>query len=445
MQSLTRRIIAMLFAATAAACVQAPEAKVAAAEAPAAVAPAPPVEAPAPAPPKPSVAERLTAAAKANSYALTYDGRTFSGPGWDKLVAEGKAAQFFMLGEEHGIAENPKLAGQLFETLAKDGYAKFVIEVSPPMADALDEAARGGIDGLRGQLLAPGGGAAFFTMQEEAEMLARVRASVTGEAPVLWGVDYEVGGDRLLMARLEPMAKPKAAAEALAKLRAASEAGWARHAAEKNPQFIFTFAGDPALVRAVREAWPKRPAAASRILTTLEETLEINALWVAGKGYDSNVRRSDDMRANLLRHWQEERAGGRKPKVFFKMGSSHLVHGRNDSETFDIGTLAPEIAYIEGGKAFQVMILQGKGSPTAVFDAADWIYRPSDPKDNYDQGLSAIFDAADPKTFTLFDLRPLRAILGYWRDGTDPALMRVVHGYDMLLVMSGSTPSSNLK
>jgi hypothetical protein len=64
--------------------------------------------------PQPSVAERLSTEAKANRLKLAYDSRTFSGEAWDRLLAEGKAAQVFLLGEEHGIAENPMMAAQLF-------------------------------------------------------------------------------------------------------------------------------------------------------------------------------------------------------------------------------------------------------------------------------------------------------------------------------------------
>lgn len=392
----------------------------------------------------PTWVERLTETARANRLSLAFDGETFSGPAWDRLVAEGKAAHFFLLGEEHGIAENPKLAGQLFETLAKDGYSKFVIEVSPPMADALDASARKGMAGLAAQLLSPGGGAAFFTMQEEAEMLARVRAAIPGSASVLWGVDYEVGGDRLLISQLKPMEKPKAAQDALDVLAKASEDAWAKYAAEKNPGFIFTFSGDPALVRAVMDAWPQRSAEASGILTALEETLEINKLWGSGQGYASNERRSTFMRNNLLAHWKAERAAGRMPRVFAKMGSSHLMRGRNSTETYDIGALAPEIATIEGVKFVQVAIMPGATSQVAVFNPLTWTYGPAPAKDGYTKGLEPLYAAAFEDGFTLIDLRPLRPILHGGRTGVEPELMRTVHGYDLLLLMTGSTPSSNL-
>ncbi len=388
---------------------------------------------------------RLTDAAKASRMKLDFDGKAFSGPAWDTLVAEGKAAQFFLLGEEHGIAENPKLAAQLFETLAKDGYSKLVIEVSPPMAAALDESARKGMAGLTTQLLSPGASAAFFTMQQEAEMLMRVRAAVPADQQAFWGVDYEVGGDRLLIGKLKAMPKPKAAEEALATLEAASEAAWAKYATEKNPGLIFTFSGDPALVRAVRDVWPDCNAEASRILTTLEETLEINRLWVTGEGFDSNVRRSTFIRTNFLAHWQAERAAGRMPKVFAKMGSSHLMRGRNSTETYDLGSLVPELATMAGVKTLQVAIMPGATSQVAVFDPVAWSYTPASAKDGYTKGLEPLYAAAFEDGFTLINLRLLRPILGGGRTDVEPELMRTVYGYDFLLLMTGSTPSSNLK
>jgi len=78
--------------------------------------------------------EKITAAAIKHRLQLDFDGSTFSGPAWDRLVAEGVAAQFFLIGEEHGIAENPVLIAQLFSKLSTHGYSKLAIEISPTMA-----------------------------------------------------------------------------------------------------------------------------------------------------------------------------------------------------------------------------------------------------------------------------------------------------------------------
>ena len=404
-------------------------------------APAPPAP-----PPAPEVARRrrIGEAAAANRQRLDYDGSRFSGAAWETLVAHGREAMFFLLGEEHGIAENPKLAAQLFAALAPSGYSKVAIEISPPMAAELDRAlSAGGPAALNRMLTAPASRVAFYGMREEAEWLAAARrASPRGR--LLWGTDYEVGADRHLIARLRGKRMPAAAAAALGRLEAASTQSWARFDATRGPEHIYSFAGDPELVRAVRAAWPRADAEAAWMLETLEETFAINRLWVAGRAWESNARRSAFMRANLLRHWRAEKAVGRSPRVFFKFGASHVVRGRNHSEVFDMGSLAPEIAALEGGTAYHLLVLAGVGRQVAALDPTQFRYRPVPVQGSYFTGLEPILEQAFGDAMTLFDMRPLRPLLGPSRAPAGPDLMRAVHGFDAILVMTGSTPSSNL-
>lgn len=389
--------------------------------------------------PAPPLADRIAAAAKAEARTVAFDGSAFSGPGWEFLVREGAQADFFLLGEEHGIAENPKFAGALFRELTKSGYSKFAIEVSPPMAAELDRAALDGEEGLRALFAKPGGAPAFFTMKEEAEMLVGVRASAPKKAPVLWGLDYEVGGDRVLIARLMEKKKPAAAETALDALKAASDASWAEYEKTRNPQFIFSFSGDPALVAAVRDAWPRADAEARQILHTLEETFAVNRLWIEGKALLSNERRARLLRRNFLDYWSGEH---KAPKVFAKFGASHMVRGRSYSEVFDLGALLPEIAELSSKKSFSLLVLPGAGASTAVLNPATFRYESGPPRNDYANGLEAIAAAADQSAFTVIDLRPLRPIVG-WKKDASSELRRAVHGFDAVLILSGSTPSSN--
>lgn len=400
---------------------------------------------PAPAQTAPSLDDRLAARASENRHRLDFvDGR-FSGPGWDFLIDEGRKARFFLLGEEHGIAENPRLAAALFAGLAPAGYDTLAIETSPLMAAELDRAAVGGVDGLRQLFADPRSQAAFFSMREEAEMLAAIRAAGPQGRPVLWGLDYDVAADRLAIARLNARPKPAAAAAALASLEAASAASWAQYEATRGPQHIFNFSGDPALVRAVREAWPDADAEAVWMLTVLEETLEINRLFLTGRGHASNQRRADLNKANLFRYWRQARSEGRTPRAMFKFGASHMVRGLNMTEAFDLGTTIPELAALEGGSTFSLMVLPGRGRSVAAFDPTAWTYRQGPPRDDYAAGLEPVAGQAFGDAFTVIDLRPLRALLPGGRTaGVNRELVRMVHGFDGLLVMSGSSPSQNL-
>jgi hypothetical protein len=56
-----------------------------------------------------------------------------------------------------------------------------------------------------------------------------------------------------------------------------------------------------------------------------------------------------------------------------------------------------------------------------------------------------IGQAAYPDSFTLIDLRPIRPMeFGARHKALHADLVRVIHGFDSLLVLSGSNPSQNL-
>ncbi|WP_156254441.1 hypothetical protein [Sandarakinorhabdus oryzae] len=392
--------------------------------------------------PPPTLDQLLTTAATGQRSVMTLTNGCFSGPAYDRLIAEGQTAQFFLLGEEHGIAEGPKLAASLFRALKPAGYQHLVIEISPTMATLLDARLhQGGLAGLSALYAEPGGEPAFFGMREEAEMLAAVRSAVPGAKPVLWGVDYEVLGDRQLIKALAAMPKPEPARIALSTLAAASDAAWARHKRTGEISGIFSFGGDPQLVRAVRDAWPGRSAQASAILKTLEETLEINALFLARQGWLSNARRADLIRSNFIQHWQAATGKGPAPRVMAKMGASHLLRGRSTTEVFDLGALLPEVAALNGGHSFSLLVVPGEGALTAVNDPTTLTYKPALAKDGYAKDLGPLMAAAAGSGFTLIDLRPLRATRGLGRPTTNASLLRTIMGYDMLLIMTGSTPS----
>lgn len=390
--------------------------------------------------------DKLTEAAKEHRYRLDFDGERFSGPALEQLLTAARDSQFLLIGEEHGIAENPMLVAQMFTTLVDDGYEKLTIEISPPMAAILDAAAKeGGIEGIRSLFATPGGEPAFFGMQEEAELIAAVRSALPDADEVLWGVDYEVSSDRPLLRKLQNMQRPPATDEPLNTLIATSDASWAKYVETGSPQYIFSFAAEPAIVGAVRDAWPEPDESATQILDTLQTTLAINQAWMQGRGWDSNAQRAAYLRANFIDHWNRAKANGSTPKVLVKLGSNHIVRGRNYTGTFDIGTLVPEIAAIEDTKSVSVLVLPGKGSLTAVLNPSTWTFEAKPAKDNYADGIDVLTDAVHEDAFTLIDMTALRPIVGSSTEKYGVGVARVVHGFDFLLVMSGSTAASEFE
>jgi hypothetical protein len=307
------------------------------------------------------------------------------------------------------------------------------------MTQELEQAARGGETGLLSLFRAQPPGAAFYTMREEAELLAALPAGMR-----LWGLDYEIIGDPILIDRLTARA-PRSAKPALDTLRRTSSEARAKLLATRAPEHFFAFSADPALVRAVRAGWPKPDVQSAWILDTLEETLEINRLWVAKQGWASNARRAAFMRANLRRYWLAEKAKGRSPKAIFKFGAFHAGRGRSGTEVYDIGEFAPAIAELEGSRSFHLLVGAGVGRPHAVFNPTKLDYEPA-PADMFKSyAADPLAAVAFPDAPTLIDLRPLRPLLSARQTKTaDPDLVRAIHGFDAMLVLSGSTASTGL-
>ena len=395
-----------------------------------------------PAPPSPAV-ERLTAAVRQGRLPLTRSGRDFSGAGWDLLVGEARAAQFTLLGEEHGVAEIPVLSAALFRAVQPVGYDRLAIEISPPLATAIDaEVRRGGVAGLKRFYADPSNQTAFYTLEPEAAFLAEVRAAVRGPAPALWGLDYEVGADRRLIADLR-RAAPAAARPAVGRLEAASRASWAEYETTRNPGKIFSFGGDPELVAAVRAAWPKPDAPSRLLLDTLEETLRINRDQVAGRYWQANHRRAEFNRANFVRYWSAERAAGRSPKVLFKFGSNHMTRGRNFTNVYDVGSLAAEAAVLNGGRSFHMLVVPGAESTRAQFDPSAFRYKSLPASDTPAEfGLGGLARSAGEGSVVI-DLRPLRPLVS-GVERAAPALARTIHAFDVAVILDRATASASL-
>ena len=64
----------------------------------------------------------LTRLLIAHQHAVQLVGGRLEGPGAQLLIDEGKEARFFLVGEEHGVAELPQVVQALLNELRPAGY-----------------------------------------------------------------------------------------------------------------------------------------------------------------------------------------------------------------------------------------------------------------------------------------------------------------------------------
>lgn len=382
--------------------------------------------------------------ANAHTMAADADGR-LSGAGAELLVAAGRDAQFFLIGEEHGVAEIPLVAADLFRTLAPHGYRHLAIETGDLLASALNRA-----------VLADGSGAAytafqreyfpgapFYRWREDAALLRTAVAAAGGREDVLWGLDYDIVADRYTLRRLRDIAPNPAARAAAEAVILRADSALAQALATQNPGLLMMFGGADDVYAPLRAAYaPEAGSEADRIISLMQGTREINAFWGRNQGYLSNHHRALLNKRQFMHYLHAAtQRDGRMPRVMMKFGSSHMVRGRSFTNVFDLGTLASEIAEVHGSRSFGVLMLGGAGTTHAVVDprAFTTVEAPVE----VDDWIKPFYDAADPGRWTVFDLRAIRARIP--RLGSLPDETRkVLYGFDAVVILSGSGPQHDL-
>jgi hypothetical protein len=347
-----------------------------------------------------------------------------SGPGWDFLVREARGARFTLIGEEHGVAETAQLASALFNAARSAGYSRFAVEMSPILAQDVEAAARRrGYQGAVDFLSAPGV-FTFHNLREESQFLADVVKAGPANERVLWGFDREVFSSRYLIAKMEPNV-PAGAREAFRRLEGAT---------------------DPALVAAVRAAWPNPDRESDMILRTLEESMAINVAASSGN-WAYTQRRTQWNRDNMVALLRAEQARKVPAKVMMKFGYNHMIRGANYVGAFDIGAMADEVAALTGDRAFHVLVLPSPGSTQAVLGAQGFQSTATDTFDEFragDNRLTRVLSNPNATGHEVIDLRALRELAQRGLEGWNADLIKTIYGYDAVVVWKGAHASSKL-
>ena len=371
-----------------------------------------------------------------------------AGPGWDWLVQEARDARFTLIGEEHGVAETAQFSAALFNTLRDSGYSQLAIELSPAIAGDLETAARG--NGLHGivDLLNNPGVFTFYNLREEAQFIADVVNASPQNERVLRGLEREIFSDRYLISRLEATV-PESAREPFMRLKDASLKAWARFEQTQNPDDMFILAEDPALVAAVRAAWPNPDRESEEILRTLEGSLAIEAAERTGGAWPYFQRRAQWNRDNLAAMLREDQERKEPSKIMMRFGYTHMIRGANYLNTFDLGAMADEVAALTGDRAFHILVIPGPGSHQAVPGPSfSFVSASSDELDELNAGdkrLARVLSNVNAVGHEVIDLRALRPLAMRGLESWNADLVRTIHGYDAAVIWKEAHASSSLK
>jgi len=346
-------------------------------------------------------------AAPPQFYPLELKEEKLAGTGADLIRAELPKVQFILWGEDHGFADSAILLRALAREARPLGFKYHVVEVGPLSIRMIAETlARNGLPGLHRLVHDVPLGIPFLSLNDDAELASDFLGQDEKGAPYLWGIDQEfIGSTPFHLQRLKEIARSDTARAAAQRLLEEEKDAAAKAAQDK---FLLVRFHDKDF-DALAEQF-KGEAEAEDIIAQLKESAAIYQLWMSGRNYENNARRSRLLAKNFLGAYAN--AADTQAKVVFKMGIEHVALGTTPVNTIDLGTLATSIARTNGRTALRIAFLPAGGHNLALAP------KPGNPTmtENYQSKESKEFFAAIgldatrlPKaTWAVIPLEPIR-------------------------------------
>ena len=384
----------------------------------------------------------LVAAFQKHSHAMTFENGNLAGEGFTFLQEEAGKSPFFLIGEDHGIAEIPLFTAALFKALKHVGYQYFATETGPFTAAFLQERASRAnwLQDYSAFLQKYPWSIPFYSWQEETTIIDVVMEGQSGGDPLLWGLDQEFAASfRMHFADLKKQAETEESRKIAEKYYQLAMQSFTASFQERAPHKAFMAIVKPEDFTKLKKAFSGQPKNLE-LIREMEESIRIYQYWFVGEGYQSNYERAEMMKRHFLAYYQKAQEKTPQPRVLFKFGANHIYRGANGLNVFDIGNFVSELASQQGKTSFHLYVLGKKGTQNAY---TPFSKSEADKKKSYDAAnyldkvdFSTVFQATGEEKWSVVDLRPLRkALFSRQIKNVHPGLEKVIWSYDAILVI----------
>lgn len=353
------------------------------------------------------------------------------GPAAEAMLDEARAAQFVLIGEDHGFAEVPEFAAALQRSLGSDAPTNLVVEIGPYSAARVEQALRQDRAELTELNQQYPSAVPFLSLREDGDLAARF-VSAKDHTPRLWGIDQEfILSAEMHLATLSEASENDAQ---LKKVRSLTQRAVAtrqrmveQHDASALPLLEFTDADFAELRTLFKHKVPSQ---------LIEDLAASTAIYRSQNStpYDSNLARSQLMKRTFL-HYYRQAAG--TPRALFKMGAFHASRGRSATNLFDIGNLASELAESNGSRSLHILVLCAGGTVNRWFSfvadekARQTPYQATEELAMFE--LESLLAASAKDTWSVFDFSQLRR--SPLPKSTPAPLRNLIYGYDRVVVI----------
>lgn len=376
-----------------------------------------------------------------NRYNLKQSNGKLSGDGAEFLLKEAKNAQFFLIGEPHGISELPVFTSALFGQIYSNGYKHLAVETGPITARKMEILAAQS-DGFSKFNYQFPFGLPFFNWKEEAQFLETAFSVAGKQNQTFWGLDQEfVASSEFHLQRLYELAPNEKAKNIVKEYYDNTKTEFKRVVETKNPTIMFLASAKAADFDKLNSAFAgSKNTEALEILSELRESAEIYDKNFTGKGYESNNQRAMLMKKHFTAYYKAAAKKESLPKVLFKLGANHVKRGRNFTNVYDIGNFVSELAASNSANSFHLLVIPTGGTQNTYvpFGGSE-----ADKSKNFDAlkaysfaDVSPLLKISDAKEWSIVDLRPLRPLI-HSKQLTDlpDGFADLVWSYDAVLLL----------
>ena len=352
-----------------------------------------------------------------------------SGEATDLLMDAVKTSQFILIGEQHGIQEIGQFTRHIYSVAQEQDYRHLALEVSPFMAENLEQRVKQGIDSLMAFDRRFPYSIPFYGNNSDFPMLQH---GLEKEGSDFWGLDQVfIVEPRSLFGKLEQLATTQDAKALAKKYRQMAEekVTAAMQSGKFDEIILFQLSEDD--FGALRQSFPKeKHLLPSQIIDQMQKTRNIYQAWFDGRGYDNNYERIQLMKDNFFQYYHSAVMGGEAiPKVLFKFGSNHMQRGLTPVNVFDLGNMANELATQNGLHSVHILINGLKGETHHPLQGKQAFDQWEDLDPHFQIALEGVRPSSN---WQLIDLRPLRQMR---LKEADADLKRIIFGFDFWIVV----------
>jgi len=379
----------------------------------------------------------ISEAARAHLYPFDYD-ETFQGEGWDKIKLQAESHKYFLIGEDHGLAEVPLLTKHLIQHVNYELFVTEIDSVTAALSKQLTSQTKAQIDSFHKHNPSA---LSFYSAKEEFELLGELAKSNAD----VWGLDQvSLFSTGIVLRRLSELCQSKEAKMLTADLANLSDQLFNEATRTANYDTLFMFSSKQQVFDQLRKALQNESLEAKSIFNDLEMSWKIYN-GVGGANYHTRIR---GMKSKLLSYHLDRASNGKRyDKVLYKFGAYHVRKAESIFGIYDVGNFVFNIAEAEGASSYHLMVVGKKGEMNTFFltEGMESVSFDITDKESALHGLLPLADLVDEKNWAFFDLAPLRRLM---RKGElvveNTFLKKTLNGYDGLVIIPEATASVGL-